>query len=118
MALKKDGTVTGWGVRQLPAGLSNIVAIAAGGGFYAPSLALKRDGTVLQWTTGGFEPVPSWLSNVVSIAAGEAHSLALRNRWHRGWVGREPVRRSHRRPNNGLSLHVQWRRFHQGAGSE
>lgn len=79
MALQRDGTVVGWGVRRIPAGLSHVVSIAAGGGYYAPGLALKGDGTVVEWTTGGTEErVPPQATNVVAIAAGESHSLALR----------------------------------------
>ncbi len=51
VALKKDGTVAGWGGTSqtaVPAGLSNIVAIAAG---REHSLALKQDGTVVGWGT-------------------------------------------------------------------
>lgn len=79
MALKKDRTVVSWGVRPIPAGLSNVVAIAAGHDYHAPGLALKEDGTVIKWTTGGArEPVPAGLTNVVGIAAGSGHCLALK----------------------------------------
>ncbi|MCL6560248.1 MAG: hypothetical protein K6U74_15935, partial [Firmicutes bacterium] len=105
LALKRDGTVWAWGQnnegqlgdgtkynnRYEPvqvAGLSDVVAIAGGGGH---SLALKNDGTVWAWgwnqdgqlgdgtTTSTTTPVQvAGLSNVVVIAAGERHSLALR----------------------------------------
>ena len=66
-----------------PPGLSNIVAIAAGGNH---SLALKADGTVAAWGQNvdgegffaGQSVVPSSLSNVIAIAAGDYHSLALK----------------------------------------
>ena len=80
LALKKDGTVFGWGLGSfIPPGLSNVVAISAG---ESHSLALKQDGTVITW---GQEPrfgmaglsVPVGLSNVVAIAAGNGFSLAI-----------------------------------------
>ena len=111
MALKSDGTVWAWGqnndgqvgdgttndaVTPVPVqGLSNVTAIAQGGGF---SLALERDGTVWSWGSndsgqlgigqasadGGADltahPHPTRLAalgNIVAIAAGNAHALAL-----------------------------------------
>jgi alpha-tubulin suppressor-like RCC1 family protein/predicted aconitase with swiveling domain len=67
--------VTSWGQEgqaNVPAGLSNVVAVAGGG---AHSLALKTDGSLVRW--GDSTNVPSGLSNVVAIAAGGAHDLAL-----------------------------------------
>lgn len=70
------------GAARVPAGLTNVVAIAAGTWC---SLALKADGTVEAWgeftTRGSFvsespEP-PNGLTGVTAIAAGEAHALAL-----------------------------------------
>jgi len=60
----------------VPVGLSNVVAIAAGGWH---SLALKADGTVAAWgyNNYGQTNVPVGLSNVVAIAGGVDHSLAL-----------------------------------------
>lgn len=105
LALKSDGTVIGWGDNNyypfsvgptnVPAVLSNVVAIAAGGRF---GLALKNDSTVVGWgfnqdgeATGMPNPVSPYastgqvtiagqvLTNVVAIAAGFTHSLALKN---------------------------------------
>lgn len=80
LALKSDGTVTAWGDKNyagltVPAGLSNVIAITAGG----PNLALRRDGTVVAWGDSYFgqTSVPAGLSNVVAIAAGENFGLAL-----------------------------------------
>ncbi len=106
LVLKQDGTVMAWGRdtngqlgddaaianKSTPvpvAGLTNIVAIAAGG-FH--SLALKQDGTVMAWGYDGEgelgndaatvnQPTPvavAGVSNVVAIAAGAFHSLALK----------------------------------------
>ena len=88
MALKNDGTVRVWGShRDPPAGLNNVVAIAAGG---AHSMALKNDGTVRVWGSNTYGTVwgrnhegqcdvPAGLNNVVAIAAGGFHSMALQN---------------------------------------
>ena len=77
--------VAAWGYNSLdqatvPAGLSNVVAVA--GGQYH-SLALRADGTVAAWGkywNGTYipMPVPAGLSNVAVIAAGKFHCLALR----------------------------------------
>jgi hypothetical protein len=80
LALKSNGTVVGlgdsyYGVTNVPAGLSNVIAIAND----ERGLALKSDGTVVQW--GGaltdMAAVPAGLSNVVAIAAGGSFALAL-----------------------------------------
>jgi len=85
VALKDDGTVVTWGdnsygQRNVPAGLSNVVAIASGGSEGANHcLALRGDGTVVAWgwDAYGQTNVPAGLSNVVAISAGGGHSLAL-----------------------------------------
>lgn len=67
---------TAFGVANLPAGLTNVVRIAAGSDH---ALALKNDGTVVAWGSNSYGQtnVPAGLSNVVDIAAGIQHSLAL-----------------------------------------
>jgi alpha-tubulin suppressor-like RCC1 family protein len=102
LALKRNGTVYGWGrnadgeatgvptttsppatnglVKMNGQVLSNVVAIAANGDVFSGiSLALKNDGTVVLW---GYSPyhrmdVPEGLSNVVAIAAGRDFCLAI-----------------------------------------
>ena len=61
----------------MPAGLSGVVAIEAGGKHTA---ALKQDGTVVAWghNGNGQTTVPAGLSGVVAIAAGEYHTVALK----------------------------------------
>jgi alpha-tubulin suppressor-like RCC1 family protein len=73
--------VVGWGDNSfgeidVPAGLTNVVAIAGGYGF---SLALQGNGTVAAWgyNGDGETNVPAGLSNAVAIAAGLSHCLAL-----------------------------------------
>jgi alpha-tubulin suppressor-like RCC1 family protein len=101
VALKKNGTVASWGSETIykdatpPAGLSNVVAVAAGGG---QTLALRGDGTIIGWgfnKVGQATGVPTTndpcisagtevringeiLSNIVSIAAGRGYSMALK----------------------------------------
>jgi alpha-tubulin suppressor-like RCC1 family protein len=81
MALKSDGTVVAWGYDQygqtdVPKGLHNVVAIAAGSNH---ALALKSDGTVVGWgdNTWAQTSIPRGLSGVSLIAAGKSHSLAV-----------------------------------------
>ncbi len=83
LALLSDGTVRGWGFNDnggggnvlVPAGLNNVIAIAAD----AHALALKNDGTVVGWGRGaeGQLTLPAGVGQVRAIAAGGAHSLAL-----------------------------------------
>ena len=61
---------------NLPCGLANVTAVAAG---YGHSLALETNGTVVAWGLNnvGQCNVPSSLTTVAAIAAGYYHSLAL-----------------------------------------
>ena len=74
--------VSAWGSNleeqtAVPAGLSNVVAIAAGFDF---SLALRANGSLAAWGANylGQTNIPAGLNDVVAIAAGNYHSLALR----------------------------------------
>jgi alpha-tubulin suppressor-like RCC1 family protein len=76
------GTVVTWGYdsggeNNVPSGLSNVIAIAAGA-FH--NLALKSDGTVVAWGHNSFgeASVPAGLSNVIAIGAAGDASLALK----------------------------------------
>ena len=75
------GTVVAWGggATNVPAGLTNVVAVAGG---QPHALALRSDGTVVAW--GNQTNVPVGLSWVIAIAAGVGmpeggHSLALKS---------------------------------------
>ncbi len=75
--------VVGWGDNSygestLPAGVSNVMAIAAG---YENSLALQSNGIVIAWGAGdeGQTNVPSGLSGVVAVATTQFHCLALKS---------------------------------------
>jgi alpha-tubulin suppressor-like RCC1 family protein len=98
LALKRDSTLVQWGagglLQPVPVGLTNVVAIAAGGGH---CLALREDNTVVGWgnnnlgqatgTPASNAPYRSegvvtlqgqTLTNVIAIAAGSDSSLALK----------------------------------------
>jgi alpha-tubulin suppressor-like RCC1 family protein len=79
LALRKDGSVVGWGGNRygastVPAGLSNVVAVSAIG----YSMALKNDGAVVSWGANDPTILPTGLSNVVAIADGGGYGLALK----------------------------------------
>ena len=61
---------------SVPAGLSGVIAIAAG---YQHSLALKSDGTVVAWgsNSSGQATVPAGLTGVTSIVAGDWNNIAI-----------------------------------------
>jgi alpha-tubulin suppressor-like RCC1 family protein len=65
-------------VTNVPANATNVIELAAGD---THCLALRTDGTVVAWGTGGVGQtnVPPDLTNAVSVAAGSTHSLALRS---------------------------------------
>ncbi len=71
-----------YGRPVVPAGLTNLVSVAAGHGH---CLAIRNDGTVAAWMVGFSYPdhgqtnVPVGLSNVVAVAGGFSHSLALKS---------------------------------------
>ena len=61
------------GLDRVPPGVSNVVAIAAGG---LHNLVLRADGMVFGW--GRFKPIPTDLRPVIAIGAGESgDSLAV-----------------------------------------
>ena len=66
----------GSGQGKVPAGLTNIVGLAAGS---MGSLVLKDDQTITGWEMAYnfYGGPPAGLTNVVAIAAGDSHNLAL-----------------------------------------
>src|SRR5262249_48514903 len=84
LALRADGKVSSWANYSSTygetnvAGLSNVVAIAAG---YQDSLALLSDGSVraFGYNNYGQATAPPGLLNVVGIACGDYYDLALLN---------------------------------------
>ena len=87
VALRADGRVIAWGDNSygqtnVPASLSNVVAIAAGGDLSTPSaftFALKSDGTIAVWGNGQVVRPLGGMSNVIAIANGARHALAIRS---------------------------------------
>ena len=77
-----QGTVVAWGSNQygqliIPAGLSGVTAIVAGGDH---AVALKSDGTLVAWGNGyGQWSIPVGLIEVTAIAAGFGHTVALKS---------------------------------------
>ncbi|PAP77749.1 cohesin domain-containing protein [Rubrivirga marina] len=76
VALAQSGTVASNSYAP-PSGLSDVASISAG---YYHGLALKTDGSVVQWggTSNGQGSPPAGL-NAVAVDAGHFHSLALRS---------------------------------------
>jgi hypothetical protein len=65
-----------YGQTNVPPGLSNVIAIAAG---FGHSLALCADGTVVAWGDNSYSQIaiPAQLRHVVAISAGHSHNMAL-----------------------------------------
>jgi hypothetical protein len=68
----------GIGQTKVPAGLTNIVGLAAGS---MASLVLKDDQTITGWETAYsfYGGPPAGLTNVVALVSGDSHVLALRS---------------------------------------
>jgi len=81
LVVKSDGTVSASGDNSagqcnVPVGLTGVVAVATG---ISSSMALKSDGTVVEWGASWMGTAPSGLSAVVAIARGSNHALALKS---------------------------------------
>lgn len=80
VGIGNDTKVVEWGtgvLPSMPANLHGVVAIAAGSGH---TVALKADGSVVEWVTNAYyQPtLPPGLSGVKAIAAGESHTVVLK----------------------------------------
>lgn len=96
LALKADGTVTGWGdgsvgQTNVPSSATNLIALASGQNH---GVAARADGTVVAWgqNLSGQTNVPASATNVLAVAAGESFCLALRTNgtivgWGDGFYG-------------------------------
>jgi hypothetical protein len=79
-----------YGQANVPPGLTNVVAIAAG---YADTKVLRSDGTAAAWGSywdnhGNWIPttVPAYVSNVVMMASGDSHAVGLRACFKNGFT--------------------------------
>lgn len=80
-ALRADGTVVQWGgtnlYNEVPAGLSNVVAVS-GGGSRDRFLAIKNDGTVVSWGTDMGSLSNALNANITTMSPGGfRHSIAI-----------------------------------------
>jgi trimeric autotransporter adhesin len=80
---------TDYGTSAVPAGLTDIIAVAAGNDH---CLALRSDGTLAAWGRDKtLTTVPKGLRHVVAVAAAQCHNLALRSDGHVvAWVAEDP----------------------------
>ncbi|HEY5911053.1 MAG TPA: immunoglobulin domain-containing protein [Verrucomicrobiae bacterium] len=77
------------GMTNVPAGLSNAVAISVG---ISAVTALKSDGTIRAWGRPAVTNIPPGLSNVVAVSCGYVDALALKaDGTVAGWGGSYPV---------------------------
>jgi alpha-tubulin suppressor-like RCC1 family protein len=74
LMVKRDGRIQDWPQTLLPAGTSNIIAVAAGSG---PEFAVRSDGTIMTGGLGSATNVPYGLARVWRLDAGNTHCLAL-----------------------------------------
>jgi alpha-tubulin suppressor-like RCC1 family protein len=87
LAVRVDGSVIAWGGNYygqstVPPGLTNIIAVAAGGDLtHAHSIALRNNGRAVAWgsNNSGQTNLPPWETNIVAVAAGATHSFYLRS---------------------------------------
>lgn len=82
LAVKSDGTVVAWAspgfsAPTLPAGLNNVVSVAAGD-YSAVYVALRQDGTLVQWGSGVLNQTPAGLTNVTKVAVGLSECVAVK----------------------------------------
>ncbi|NOS72116.1 MAG: hypothetical protein HOP33_19595 [Verrucomicrobia bacterium] len=72
------GSTNSFGLGNVPANLTNVVALAAGD---SHSVALKADGKVVVWGSNGAGQtnVPAAASNIVAVAAAWQHTVALKS---------------------------------------
>jgi alpha-tubulin suppressor-like RCC1 family protein len=79
LAVTSDERVVVWGLYEFGAPPSaEIPGVVTAAGGWTHIVALKGDGTVVQWGVNDPPSVVAGLSNVVAVAAGGEHSVALK----------------------------------------
>jgi len=77
LAVTSDGRVVSWGSFSYPASAVVPGVMTAAGG-WSHIVALKTNGTVVEWGWMGEPTEVAGLSNVIAVAAGGTHSVALK----------------------------------------
>ena len=77
LVVKRDGSIQDWSQMLLPAGTSNIIAVAAGGQNAGPEFAVRADGSIMTGGSAITTNVPYGLAKVWCLDAGNNHCLAL-----------------------------------------
>jgi hypothetical protein len=82
LSVTSDGQVVVWGNFGCfdcpPAVVVEVPGVVSAAGGWSHIVALKSDGTVVQWDGGYLPEAVEGLSNVVAVAAGGSHSVALK----------------------------------------
>jgi alpha-tubulin suppressor-like RCC1 family protein len=97
LAVTSDGRVVVWGIYEFGAPPSaDIPGVITAAGGWSHIVALKGDGTVVQWDVNNPPTVVAGLSNVVAVAAGGEHSAALKSdgtvvAWGQNFFGQTDV---------------------------
>ena len=79
LAVTGDGRVVVWGRYEVWHPLSaDVPGVVSAAGGWSHIVALKGDGTVVQWDVNTPPAAVAGLSNVVAVAAGANHSVALK----------------------------------------
>jgi hypothetical protein len=83
VALKRDGTVVGWGhtIASRSATIPSLTGVKSVSVGYLHGFALLSNGTVVAWGDGiaGENTVPIGLSDLIAVAAGGTYNLALKS---------------------------------------
>lgn len=81
LAVSSNGTITGWGswgIDRRWQGAADVMAVSLAQDMSSGNgMALRRDGTVLQWSRRMNASPVAGISNIIAIAASPAHFLAL-----------------------------------------
>lgn len=89
--LTSDGAIIAWGAAGFPPGELALPDVNSGFVAVSPSLALRADGSVIEWALPWSVNVPHPNANFVAVASGESHTLGLKQDGAVvGWAGWNP----------------------------